>query len=134
MLRDLVASAAAHPTLNPAWIERARVALTQPPAQPQAVTIEHLPGTTGDSLEDAMKWAAQPQAHADLREALEAFMAATTAGAEDGMTGMNDRACRIRFYDRIDAVREKARAALSAHHQRKPQGRWRGSTRPTSRR
>jgi hypothetical protein len=99
-----------------AWAswQAALAAAPQPPAQPQAVTIEHLPGTTGDSLEDAMKWAAQPQAHADLREALEAFMAATTAGAEDGMTGMNDRACRIRFYGRIDAVREKARAALSA--------------------
>jgi hypothetical protein len=37
----------------------ARAALAAPPAaEPQAVTIDHLPGTTGDSLEDAMKWAA----------------------------------------------------------------------------
>jgi hypothetical protein len=82
-------------------------ATPQPPAQPQAVTIEHLPGTTGDSLEDAMKWAAQPQAHADLREALQEMATWAEQVAERRDVPERIRSAAI-------GCAKRARAALSA--------------------
>jgi hypothetical protein len=86
-------------------------------AEPQSITIDHLPGTTGDSLEDGIAYlkaaAAEPLSDA-LRALIRAYVNLLENG-RDRIRMLGGECDDVPTMERSDPHLRAARAALSTH-------------------